>query len=139
MRRNLLPILKTLAADSAGVAPAAVDLVDAAIHRVSHLGKGSISANQIWTDLLMLAYENYGDMAKAELERLSIRSSEDAGKIVFALADVGLVKPEGCDCPEDFCRLPELESLVVSRDPQSERPIGTLEPLAFCVACVRCE
>jgi uncharacterized repeat protein (TIGR04138 family) len=48
------------------------------------------------------ALEHYGLLSRTVLEHWGIRSTGDIGAIVFTLIDVGLLKAQDSDRPEDF-------------------------------------
>ncbi len=64
-----------------------------------------ISGQELAQGFRRFALEQFGPMTLTVLERWSIRSTEDVGRIVFNLIDVGLLNKSPGDRLEDFQRL----------------------------------
>ncbi len=61
-----------------------------------------VSGQQLCLGLRDYAIKQYGRLAKTVLLSWSIRGTDDFGRIVFAMIDVGLMRKTHEDTPEDF-------------------------------------
>jgi uncharacterized repeat protein (TIGR04138 family) len=61
-----------------------------------------VSGRQLCLGLRDYAIMRYGVLAKTVLNHWGVRTTEDFGKIVFALVDVGLMRKTDEDTLEDF-------------------------------------
>ncbi|MSR28004.1 MAG: hypothetical protein EXS03_00295 [Phycisphaerales bacterium] len=61
-----------------------------------------VTGQQLCLGLLEFALDRYGMLAPAVMERWNVQRTEDFGRIVFALIEVGLLHGTPTDRPEDF-------------------------------------
>jgi len=62
-----------------------------------------VSGKQLCMGLRDFAQRQYGRLARTVLAKWHIHSTEDFGKIVFAMIDAGLMKKTADDSAKDFC------------------------------------
>lgn len=82
----------------------AYSFVMAALHHtVSRLPKARhVSGVELLKGIREYAMEQYGPMARTVLNHWGIHETEDFGKIVFALVEVGILRKQPEDRIEDF-------------------------------------
>lgn len=82
----------------------AYSFVMAALHHtVSKLDKARhVSGKELLEGIRDYTLEQFGPMARTVLDYWGIRKTEDFGKIVFALVDVGILRKQPEDKIEDF-------------------------------------
>ena len=68
-----------------------------------------VSGRELAESARDLAIGCYGPLARTVLEHWGIRSTDDMGKIVFALVDVGVLVKQKQDTQEDFAGLFDFE------------------------------
>lgn len=61
-----------------------------------------VSGQQLCLGLRDYAIERYGRMARAVLDHWGLRATDDFGRIVFAMVEVGLMRKTEEDSIEDF-------------------------------------
>ncbi|MEL6329798.1 MAG: Minf_1886 family protein [Planctomycetota bacterium] len=61
-----------------------------------------VSGQQLCIGLRDYAVHRYGMLAKAVLNRWGLRTTEDFGRVVFAMVDAGLMRKSDEDSLEDF-------------------------------------
>ncbi len=61
-----------------------------------------VSGQQLCMGLRSLAMQNYGLLAPTVLRGWGVRSTEDFGKIVYAMVDAGLLRTSENDSLDDF-------------------------------------
>ena len=64
-----------------------------------------VTGQQLCEAMRRYAHQQYGYLAKQVLNHWGIRSTEDLGRIVFLLIDVGLLAQQPSDRIEDFDRV----------------------------------
>jgi len=77
------------------------------LHGEGQLGDESdeskhVSGQQLCLGLRDYAIDRYGRMARAVLDHWGLRSTDDFGRIVFAMVEVGLMRKTEEDSIEDF-------------------------------------
>ncbi len=64
-----------------------------------------VSGQQLCLGLRDYAIEKYGRLARTVLDHWGLRSTDDFGRIVFAMVEVGLMRKTDEDTPEDFANV----------------------------------
>ena len=62
-----------------------------------------VNGKQLCAGLRDYALKRYGLLARTVLKRWSIDSTEDFGRIVFAMVEAGIMRKNADDTFEDFC------------------------------------
>lgn len=70
-----------------------------------------ISGRELVDGVRRLAIERYGPLARTVLEYWGVRSTEDVGRIVFALVDMDVLVKQAADRPEDFAQVFDFEEV----------------------------
>ncbi len=70
-----------------------------------------VSGQELVDGARSLAMRRYGPLARAVLEHWGIHSTDDLGRMVFALVDVGVLVKRDEDCPDDFKDLFDFEEV----------------------------
>lgn len=70
-----------------------------------------VSGQELVDGARTLAMQRYGPLARAVLEHWGIHATDDLGRLVFALVDVGVLVKQDEDCPEDFNELFDFEEV----------------------------
>lgn len=85
----------------------AYSFVMAALHHtVTKLPKARhITGAELLEGIREYALEQFGRMARTVLNYWGIKKTEDFGKIVFALVEVGILRKQPEDKLEDFCNV----------------------------------
>lgn len=80
-------------------------------HQTDILGDDShhVSGQELCFGLRDLAIRRYGPLARTVLGHWNVHSTDDFGKIVFALIDVGILRKTDEDSPEDFVSVYEFD------------------------------
>ena len=91
----------------------AYSFVMAALHQtVTKLAKPRhISGQELLEGIRAYALEQYGPMARTVLNYWGIEKTEDFGKIVFALVEVGILRKQPGDKLEDFKEVYKFEEV----------------------------
>ncbi|HED53247.1 MAG TPA: hypothetical protein ENJ00_03485 [Phycisphaerales bacterium] len=102
-----------LARRAGGFSPQVFEFIREGLQHATELKLGSIdpqeledrhvSGQDLCLGLRDLAIQRYGPLAKTVLEHWNIHSTEDFGKVVYALIDIGLLRQAEDDSIEDFC------------------------------------
>ncbi|MEO1130643.1 MAG: Minf_1886 family protein [Planctomycetota bacterium] len=97
---------------SLGFPPGAYTIVQDGLRHTAeqmaeHREEGTLQSRHVTGQELCLgirdfAIDQFGLLARTVLEGNGIRRTEDIGRIVFALVDVGLMRKTDEDCLEDF-------------------------------------
>ncbi len=82
-----------------------------ALHTVIHSldEPRHISGRELADGLRQLALERFGPMARSVLEHWGIHTTEDVGRVVFALVEQGVLIKQDGDRPEDFADVFDFE------------------------------
>ncbi len=82
-----------------------------ALHTVIHSldEPRHISGRELADGLRQLALERFGPMARSVLEHWGIQTTEDVGRVVFALVEQGVLIKQDGDRPEDFADVFDFE------------------------------
>jgi len=97
--------------ENAPYAPEAFRFVrEGLAHTVSAVGRDAsedeasrhVSGQELCLGLRSYAVDRYGMLARTVLRNWGVRSTEDFGRIVFAMVDAGLMRTSEHDSPEDF-------------------------------------
>lgn len=70
-----------------------------------------VSGHQLCDGLRDLALQEYGLMARTVLTRWNINSSEDFGRVVFAMVEAGLMKKTADDSLDDFMNVYDFDQV----------------------------
>ncbi|MFI4898048.1 MAG: Minf_1886 family protein [Phycisphaerales bacterium JB059] len=81
-----------------------------------------VSGEQLCDGLRDFGIKQYGLLARTVLSRWGIRSTEDFGKIIFAMVDAGLMRTTEDDRLEDFIDVYDFEDAF--REPDPSGPIA---------------
>lgn len=73
-----------------------------------------VSGSQLCLGLRDYALRHYGHLARTVLESYGIRRTDDFGRIVFTLVEVGLMRKTEEDSPEDFEAVFDFEEAFAS-------------------------
>lgn len=73
--------------------------------------KRHVSGQELVDGARGLAMDRYGPLARAVLEHWGIHSTDDLGRLVFALVEVGVLVKREEDCQEDFKDLFDFEEV----------------------------
>ena len=105
----------TLAHQAGGYSPQVFEFVRDGLQHASEVRLGAsdeldlgsddsrhISGQDLCLGLRDLAIRRYGPLARTVLEHWNIHSTEDFGKVVFALINVGVLRKSDEDAIEDF-------------------------------------
>lgn len=68
-----------------------------------------VTGQQLCMGLREMAIDRYGRLARVVLERWGVRSTEDFGRIVFAMIEAGLLRKSDADSIDDFVCVYEFE------------------------------
>lgn len=68
-----------------------------------------VSGQQLCLGLRELAVERYGRLARTVLTRWGVTTTEDFGRIVFAMIEAGLLRKSDQDCLDDFSGVYEFD------------------------------
>ena len=103
-----------LAKDAGGFSPQVFEFVRDGLQHASEMahspGLGElsddesrhVSGQELCLGLRDLAIRRYGPLARTVLEHWNVRSTDDFGRIVFALIDVGILRKTDEDSLDDF-------------------------------------
>lgn len=99
-----------LAKDAGGFSPHVFEFVrDGLQHTSERIHKGldeddvrHVSGQELCEGLRDLAIRRYGPLARTVLEHWNVRRTEDFGKIVFTLIDMGILRKTEDDSIKDF-------------------------------------
>jgi uncharacterized repeat protein (TIGR04138 family) len=75
-----------------------------------------ISGQQLCLGLRDYAIQQYGQLARTVLERWHIRKTEDFGRIVYAMIDIGLMRRSESDSVDDFAGVYDFEDAFAPGD-----------------------
>ena len=90
-------------------------LLDALQAVIAGLGeRRHISGEELADGARRLAIERFGPLARMVLEHWGIRSTDDLGKVVFALVEVGVLTKQEEDRQEDFEALFDFEEALAT-------------------------
>jgi uncharacterized repeat protein (TIGR04138 family) len=104
--------LRERAAQACGLPLEAIDLIPLALRRAQKVGMvRDISAGYLAVAAFHVILEHFGRETPQKLERLGLHTAQDVGRVVFAMADVGLVQPSEGDSLSDFEGLPTMADL----------------------------
>lgn len=78
--------------------------------------KRHVSGQQLCLGLKDLAVRKYGRLARLVLARWSIRSTDDFGRIVFAMIDAGLLRKTDADSIGDFSGVYDFDEVFDASD-----------------------
>ncbi len=81
-----------------------------------------VSGEQLCKGLRDFGLDQYGLLARTVLCRWGIRSTEDFGKIIFAMVDAGLMRTTDDDRLEDFVNVYDFSE--VFREPDPTGPVA---------------
>lgn len=81
-----------------------------------------ISGRELTEGVRELALGRYGPMARTVLEHWGIHSTEDVGRVVFAMVDQGILIKQDGDQPEDFADVFDFEEAFEANYPWEARP-----------------
>jgi len=81
-----------------------------------------VSGPELCDGLRDFGVKQYGLLARTVLSRWGIRSTEDFGKIIFAMVEAGLMRTTEDDRLEDFVNVYNFDD--VFREPEHSGPIG---------------
>lgn len=81
-----------------------------------------VTGQQLCDGLREFGVQQYGLLAKTVLSRWGIRSTEDFGKIIFAMVDAGLMRTTEDDRLEDFINVYDFDEAF--REPDPSGPIA---------------
>lgn len=96
-------------------------VLDALHETVSVLDKPRhISGQELLEGIRLYAIREYGPLAKTVLNYWGIRTTEDFGRIVFLLVEIGLLRKQPEDRIEDFQNVYDFdEAFAVNLDPET--------------------
>jgi len=80
-----------------------------------------ISGRELTEGVRELAMGRYGPMARTVLEHWGIHSTEDVGRVVFAMVEQGILIKQDGDQPEDFADVFDFEETFEANYPWSAR------------------
>jgi uncharacterized repeat protein (TIGR04138 family) len=81
-----------------------------------------ISGRELTEGVRELALGRYGPMARTVLEHWGIHSTEDVGRVVFAMVEQGILIKQDHDQPEDFADVFDFEEAFEANYPWEARP-----------------
>lgn len=81
-----------------------------------------ISGRELTEGVRELALGRYGPMARTVLEHWGIHSTEDVGRVVFAMVEQGILIKQDEDQPEDFADVFDFEEAFEADYPWKARP-----------------
>lgn len=84
-----------LLGEIAGIEPADLD-------EIAHVQSRHVSGQELCLGLRSLAVEKYGLLARTVLRGWGLSTTEDFGKIVYAMVDTGLLRTSENDSLDDF-------------------------------------
>ena len=84
-----------------------------------------VSGEQLCDGLRDFGVKQYGLLARTVLSRWGIRSTEDFGKIIFAMVDAGLMRTTEDDHLEDFVGVYDFDDAFREPDPSGPIAAGT--------------
>jgi len=76
-----------------------------------------ISGRELTEGVRELALGRYGPMARTVLEHWGIHSTEDVGRVVFAMVEQGILIKQDGDQPEDFADVFDFEEAFEANYP----------------------
>lgn len=96
-------------------------VLDALHETVSVLDKPRhVSGQELLEGIRLYAIREYGPLAKTVLNYWGIRTTEDFGRIVFLLVEIGLLRKQPEDRIEDFQNVYDFdEAFAVNLDPET--------------------
>jgi len=80
-----------------------------------------ISGRELTEGVRELALGRYGPMARTVLEHWGIHSTEDVGRVVFAMVEQGILIKQDGDQPEDFADVFDFEEAFEANYPWEAR------------------
>jgi len=103
-----------LAQDAGGYSPQVFEFVRDGLQHSAEMSANSrqgeiiedesrhVSGQDLCLGLRDLAIRRYGPLARTVLGHWNVQNTDDFGKVVFALIDIGILRKTDDDCPEDF-------------------------------------
>ena len=80
-----------------------------------------ISGRELTEGVRELALGRFGPMARTVLEHWGIHSTEDVGRVVFAMVEQGILIKQDSDQPEDFADVFDFEEVFEANYPWEAR------------------
>jgi uncharacterized repeat protein (TIGR04138 family) len=103
-----------LAKDAGGYSPQVFEFVRDGLQHASEMAATSrqgeivedesrhVSGQELCLGLRDLAIRRYGPLARTVLGHWNVKGTDDFGKVVFALIDIGILRKTDDDCQDDF-------------------------------------
>jgi uncharacterized repeat protein (TIGR04138 family) len=78
--------------------------------------KRHVTGQELSKAILMLAYRQFGPMAKSVLRNWGIKTTDDLGCIVYNMIRVGILDKRPDDSLDDFCNVIDINALFNALD-----------------------